>query len=91
MAGGALQERLNSEAASSGVPALTWHDRLGIASDVARGLVFLHTVCDPPIIHQDVKSANVLLTASSPPVAKVADFGTARMAPTLLDLSLIHI
>ena len=49
-------------------------------------MVFLHTVADPTIIHQDIKSDNILLGASpSGLVAKLADFGTVRMAPTLAE------
>jgi len=59
--------------------------RFSIASDVARGLAFLHTACDPPIIHQDIKSDNILLgldpARDGALVAKLADFGTVRLMP----------
>ena len=59
---------------------------------MARGLEYLHVDADPPIIHQDVKSENILLCvhrgsgrqAGGRLLAKVADFGTARYAPDLL-------
>ena len=63
-------------------PPLTAAQRLDTASDVARGLHYLHT--EAMLIHQDVKSDNVLLAtdgASGRIVAKVADFGTARVVP----------
>ena len=41
---------------------LTAEERFSIASDVARGLEYLHVSAHPPIIHQDVKSANILLS-----------------------------
>jgi hypothetical protein len=64
---------------------LTAQERFDIASDVARGLEYLHIDADPPIIHQDVKSDNILLSLEGGRlVAKVADFGAARIAPTLL-------
>ena len=39
---------------------LAWDVRVGIASDVARGMQFLHQR-DPPVLHRDLKSLNVLL------------------------------
>jgi serine/threonine protein kinase len=65
---------------------LTAEERFGIASDVARGLAYLHTAylhldaLPTPLIHQDVKSDNILLAeVSGQLIAKVADFGTARV------------
>jgi len=34
--------------------------KLSIAKQIAKGMLFLHTN-DPPIIHRDLKSLNVLL------------------------------
>jgi serine/threonine protein kinase len=79
MVGGSLKGRL-----ATGV-ALTAQQRFDIASDVARGIRFLHVSATPPIIHQDVKSDNVLLDMiDGQLVAKLADFGTARYADELL-------
>ncbi|KAG6411600.1 hypothetical protein SASPL_129683 [Salvia splendens] len=39
---------------------LTWHRRLKIALDTARGLAFLHGV-EKPIIYRDFKTSNILL------------------------------
>ena len=82
MPGGSLLDRLAPARAD---PALTAQQRFGIAADVARALRFLHAEASPPLIHQDVKSDNILLAAvgGGRLVAKVADFGTARMAPQL--------
>jgi serine/threonine protein kinase len=84
VAGGSLARRLHGTE-EGGTP-LTAAERFSIASDTGRGLEFLHTVADPPIIHQDVKSANILLCSNGEGrlVAKVADFGAARAAPALL-------
>jgi serine/threonine protein kinase len=54
---------------------LTWKQRLQIALDTAKGMSFLH-LNNPPIIHRDLKSPNVLLDATRR--SKVCDFGLAR-------------
>ncbi|KAJ1697414.1 hypothetical protein LUZ63_005926 [Rhynchospora breviuscula] len=51
--------------------------RLETAVGVARALVFLHHVCDPAVVHRDVKASNVLLDRDGR--AKVTDFGLARV------------
>ena len=66
-------------------PQLTAQQRFEVASDVARGLEFLHTVPSPPIIHQDIKSDNILLSLiNGQLIAKIADFGVARKRKELL-------
>ena len=49
---------------------------LTIARQVALGLFYLHC-CKPPVLHLDLKSANVLLDAHGH--AKVCDFGLAHL------------
>jgi serine/threonine protein kinase len=88
MPGGSLYDRIGAE---SGQPPLTWQQRLIVASDAARGIEYLHVDADPPIIHQDVKSDNILLGEyQGQLVAKIADFGAVRIAPSLLVTNVSH-
>ncbi|KAF0887598.1 hypothetical protein E2562_002315 [Oryza meyeriana var. granulata] len=56
---------------------LTWHQRLKIALDSAHGLEYLHKSCRPPLIHRDVKTKNILLSANLE--AKISDFGLTKV------------
>ncbi|VVB08978.1 unnamed protein product [Arabis nemorensis] len=69
---GSLEEQLHGTSRGS---ALTWHMRMKIALDTARGLEYLHEHCRPPVIHRDLKSSNILLDSSFN--AKISDFGLA--------------
>ncbi|CAN8326427.1 unnamed protein product [Cochlearia groenlandica] len=75
MANGNLQDYLSSENAED----LSWEKRLHIAIDSAQGLEYLHHGCRPPIVHRDVKTANILLSDNLE--AKIADFGLSKVFP----------
>ena len=55
---------------------MNWSTRFLIAHGVSRGLHFLHTIGKAPVIHGDVKSANILLDKHMEP--KLGDFGLCR-------------
>ncbi|KAL3505623.1 hypothetical protein ACH5RR_031005 [Cinchona calisaya] len=55
---------------------LDWRRRVHMALDVARGMNYLHH-CNPPIIHRDLKSSNLLVDKNW--TVKVGDFGLSRL------------
>ncbi|XP_056163409.1 leucine-rich repeat receptor protein kinase HPCA1-like isoform X3 [Syzygium oleosum] len=69
---GTLKESLSGK---SGIR-LDWARRLKVAVGAARGLAYLHELANPPIIHRDIKSTNILLDDHLN--AKVADFGLSK-------------
>lgn len=77
MPNGSLQEHLYSDGCPSNPPKLDWETRMRIALDAARGLEYLHECIDPPVIHRDFKSSNILLDRNYH--AKVSDFGLAKL------------
>ncbi|KAL5099773.1 hypothetical protein RYX36_004100 [Vicia faba] len=56
---------------------LNLEQRFNIIIDVASAFCYLHYECEQPVIHCDLKPANVLLNDSL--VAQVSDFGLARL------------
>ncbi|KAG0570710.1 hypothetical protein KC19_6G182400, partial [Ceratodon purpureus] len=75
VANGSLYDYLHGNAPRPGM--LDWRMRLQIGLDVAQGLEYLHVGCTPSLIHRDVKSSNILLSAKYD--AKVADFGLSKL------------
>jgi serine/threonine protein kinase len=60
--------------ASSG---LDWPTRYKIIEGVSYGLQYLHEQSDAPVLHLDLKPANILLDENMIP--KVTDFGLSRL------------
>uniref|UniRef100_A0A1D1YQ17 non-specific serine/threonine protein kinase n=2 Tax=Anthurium amnicola TaxID=1678845 RepID=A0A1D1YQ17_9ARAE len=75
MPNGTLRDNLSGKCKEP----LNFPTRLRIALESARGILYLHTEADPPIIHRDIKASNILLDSKF--IAKVADFGLSRLAP----------
>lgn len=73
-----LQRQLHPSNSSHSAAALTWKQRVEIAHDVVDALNYLHNFADPPYIHKNLKSSNILLDGNLR--AKVSNFGLARRA-----------
>ena len=71
-----LDSSLDDLLESSKSPGLPLALKQSLLTDVARGLVYLHTR-NPPIVHRDLSARNILLTSSL--AAKISDLGNARI------------
>ncbi|XP_028792478.1 calcium/calmodulin-regulated receptor-like kinase 2 [Neltuma alba] len=71
MGNGSLERLIHGEE-----KVLSWDERLQISADISHGIEYLHEGAVPPVIHRDLKSANILLDHSMR--AKVADFGLSK-------------
>ncbi|KAM6585491.1 hypothetical protein CsatB_012493 [Cannabis sativa] len=56
---------------------LDWPTRLKILQGASFGLAYMHQICEPHIVHRDIKSSNILLDGKFE--AHVADFGLSRL------------
>ena len=59
-----------------GAPELAWRVRLQLALGAAAGMCYLHN-CSPPILHRDLKSANLMVDRYFR--VKVGDFNLSRV------------
>ncbi|XP_042015523.1 G-type lectin S-receptor-like serine/threonine-protein kinase LECRK3 [Salvia splendens] len=53
-----------------------WEERMEIARDISRGILYLHQECETQIIHCDIKPQNILMDNNWR--AKISDFGVAK-------------
>ncbi|XP_058005636.1 proline-rich receptor-like protein kinase PERK3 isoform X3 [Hevea brasiliensis] len=55
---------------------INWLARIKIAIGSAKGLAYLHEICNPKIIHRNITASNILLDQNFEP--KISDFGLAK-------------
>lgn len=72
MSHGSLHDHLHG-----GLSPLHWTLRLRIAMQAAKGLEYLHIEANPPIVHRDVKTFNILLDSDWG--ARISDFGFSNL------------
>ncbi|XP_057462313.1 probable serine/threonine-protein kinase At1g01540 [Actinidia eriantha] len=59
------------------VSPLTWNMRINVIQAVGKGLAYLHEDIEPKIVHQQIKSSNILLDQQWNP--KISDIGIAKV------------
>ncbi|KAJ1298147.1 hypothetical protein BS78_01G431400 [Paspalum vaginatum] len=68
----------SSSCAAASAATLSWGQRLGVALDVANGLLYMHEHTQPSMVHGDIRARNILLTADFR--AKISGFSLAKPA-----------
>ncbi|TVU28820.1 hypothetical protein EJB05_20355 [Eragrostis curvula] len=71
---GSLEDRL---ACTNNTAPLTWQVRTKIIFEMCSALIFLHSNKPHPVVHGDLKPANILLDANL--VSKLGDFGICQL------------
>jgi serine/threonine protein kinase len=91
MENGTLFDHLHSVDGSSDMSPVTssWKIRINVLLGVSRAMEHLHCHANPPIIHRDTKSANILLDANWVP--RVSDFGLSVTWDTASDESAMQV
>jgi len=68
----------HDQSEENSLPVLGWRQRVQIACNIADALNYLHSYVNPPYIHKNLKSSNIVLDANYK--AKITNFGLARTA-----------
>lgn len=77
MANGSLRQHLHPRTLEDAEGMLLdWKARMRCAVEVAQGLEYLHNHANPPLVHRDIKSGNILFDDEMN--AKIADFGLSK-------------
>ncbi|KAL6897258.1 hypothetical protein ACP4OV_006954 [Aristida adscensionis] len=80
MANGSLDGWLHPKSQNlTSTNTLSLHQRLDIAVDIVDAVEYLHTNCQPQVIHCDLKPSNILLAEDMS--ARVGDFGISKFLP----------
>ncbi|KAK3000743.1 hypothetical protein RJ639_020462 [Escallonia herrerae] len=69
----------------------TWDERLQIALDISHGIEYLHDGAVPPVINQDLKSANILLDQFMRAKKEVYDDQNSGLKGTYGYIDLVYI
>ncbi|KAI6186163.1 Kinase domain protein [Aphelenchoides besseyi] len=80
MSNGSLEDRILCR---NNTKPLSWELRKSICEGASKGINFLHQIGATPIIHGDIKCANILLDKHMEP--KIGDFGLSRDGQVELD------
>lgn len=76
MLNGSLLSCLNEGVPTENMRFLSWRERVGMAVKIARGISYLHSSLADPIIHRDIKTANIFIDHDLEP--KIGDFTLVR-------------
>ncbi len=85
--GGSLEKLIYQ--CKAGKKILKLGEKISLLLNVSKGMQFLHTLKPSPIIHRDLKSANILLDGRSN--CKVCDFGLSRHCSTANTMVTAHV
>ncbi|KMT08334.1 hypothetical protein BVRB_6g141580 [Beta vulgaris subsp. vulgaris] len=70
-------------------PVIGWKQRVQIACNIADALNYLHSYIQPPYIHKNLKSSNIVLDSNFR--AKITNFGLARTIQDQSEIGVLHL